>query len=79
MRNIYAGVRLPGLQATRKRRQVIQFFKPPASRKNKHADTSLNMPAGSYHIQLSNGGSGRGGYIIQGSVFASSPPLPQTL
>lgn len=64
MHNIYADVRLQGLQGLqatwkrRWRRKVIQFFKPPASRKNKHADTSLNMPRGSYHIQLSNGGVG---------------------
>lgn len=30
-------------------------LQPPASPMNKHTDTSLNMPKGSYHIQLSNG------------------------
>lgn len=74
MHTIYAGVRLAGLQAMWKlRRQVIQFFKPPASRKNKHADTSLNMPGGLLsHPAVIRGVGGR--YIIQGSVFASPPP-----
>lgn len=39
-----------------KTEQSNAVLQPPASQKNKHTDTSLNMPKGFYHIRLSNGG-----------------------
>lgn len=38
-----------------KSEQSNSVLQPPASPMNKHTDTSLNMPRGSYHIQLSSG------------------------
>lgn len=42
-------------QNMNKAEQNNPVLHPPASPMNKYTDTSLNMPKGSYHIQLSNG------------------------